>query len=400
MTRKKSRLRHLPPTAVPVSLSDLQAGLRSSSTTLDQFQSALASYLGVSKEACKLASSGRTALYCLLHGLQSENPSRTEIVMPAYTCPAVARVVIDLGLHPVYVDISLETMGYVPEQLATAVGENSLAVILVHPFGISLPVDAAINAAHEAGAVVIEDAAQALGAKWDGKPVGTRGDYGLFSLGPGKPISTAGGGIAIANHVEDIPSLNNWWSELPQASAMASRTAWARLVAFQTAFQPNAWWVATRMGLHRVGNHETSWGYTVQGLAPAQASVGLVLLPRLDEINNQRRSKASILQEAVARSRSVQSISISEKAEPFFLRFPLFAASAKQREALYEQFWSAGIGAGRLYEKSLPSIFTPDNREPFPGAEAVAGRLLTLPTHHHVTDDDINTMRDILLQFT
>ena len=400
MTRKKGRLRHLPPTAVPVKASDLQAGLRSSGRSLDQFQTALASYLGVSKAACKLASSGRTALYSLLLGLKSESPSRRQVVMPAYTCPAVARVVIDLALQPVFVDISMETMCYVQDSLAAAVGEETLAVILVHPFGIPLPVEEIIAAALEARAVVIEDAAQALGAKWDGKPVGTRGDYGLFSLGPGKPISTGGGGIVIANNAQNIPSFDDWWAELPEASDMASATAWMRQAAFQLAFHPNAWWVATRVGLHRVGNHETSWGYSVQGLTPTQAGVGLALLPRLDEINARRRRKAFLLQEVTGRSGSVQTVSISETAEPFFLRFPLLAESEEQREMLYDQFWSAGIGAGRLYEKSLPSLFSPDDPASFPGAEAVASRLLTLPTHHYVTDDDIQIMSEILLQFT
>ncbi len=176
--------------------------------------------------------------------------------------------------------------------------EETLAVILVHPFGISLPAANIIALAHDAGAVVIEDAAQALGAKWDGDSVGTKGDYGLFSLGPGKPISTAGGGIVITKEHKNIPSLNNWWADLPEVSASVSATAWMRQAAFQLAFNPHGWWAATRVGLHRVGNHESSWGYTLRGLAPSQAGVGLALLPRLDAINAQRRRRAAALQEA------------------------------------------------------------------------------------------------------
>jgi len=320
--------------------------------------------------------------------------------MPAYTCPAVARVVIDLALQPVFVDISMETMDFSPGQLAAAVSADTLAVILVHPFGISLPADDAIAAAHEVGAVVIEDAAQALGATWDGKPVGTRGDYGLYSLGPGKPISTAGGGIAVTNHAENISSLNRWWSDLPAVSSAVSAAAWMRQAAFQIAFHPKGWWAATRVGLHRVGNHETSWGYSLQGLSPSQAGVGLALLPQLDDINAQRRRKAAALQEAANRSRSLQTFAISKSSESIFLRFPILVDSEEQREALFDQFWSAGIGAGRLYEKSLPSIFSTTERTSFPGAEAVASRLLTLPTHHYVTNDDMQTMHEILLQFT
>ena len=400
MTRKRNRFRHLPPTAVPINSTDLQAGLRASETNLAQFQAALATYLGVDQSACKLASSGRTALYSLLRGLITKSPSRRQVIMPAYTCPAVARVVLDLALQPVFVDISMQTMEYLPEQLATAVGAGTLAIVLVHPFGISLAVDDVISVAHNAGAVVIEDAAQALGAKWDGKLAGTRGDFGLFSLGPGKPISTGGGGVAIANNKEDIPSLNDWWSDLPAVSSTGSAAAWARQAAFQFAFHPRGWWAATRVGLHRVGNHETSWGYSIRGLTASQAGVGLSLLPRLDEINAQRRLKANRLREVIEQAHSLINFTVANPDESIFLRFPLLADSEELRERLYNQLWAAGIGAGRLYEQTLPTIFSTTDTASYPGAEAVAGRLLTLPTHHYVTSDDLQTMCEILLNFS
>lgn len=399
MTNKKRRFRHLPPTAVPVTASDLGAGLRMPDNVLEQFQNALAAYLGVDGNACKLASSGRTALYFLLRGLKEANPSRRQVVMPAYTCPAVARVVIDLALQPVFVDISMETLDFAPGRLAPSVSKETLAVILVHPFGIALPAAGTIAAAHEAGAIVIEDAAQALGAKWDGEPVGTRGDYGLFSLGPGKPISTAGGGIVVTKHDQNIPALNNWWADLPDSAGSVAATAWIRQAAFQLAFHPKGWWAATRVGLHRVGNHETSWGYNLSGLAPSQAGVGLALLPRLDVINAQRCRRAAALQKAAAHSNRLQNFVVSEDSGTIFLRFPILAESEEQREALFEEFWSAGIGAGRLYEKSLPAIFSTREQALFPGAEAIASRLLTLPTHHYVTEDDMEAMGEILRGF-
>ncbi|NCF64361.1 MAG: hypothetical protein GWP61_00205 [Chloroflexi bacterium] len=389
MPMKKRRLSHLPPTAVPITSNDLLAGLRSSKETLEQFRIALASYFGISGDACRLASSGRTALYCLFQGLKARRPARTQVVMPAYTCPAVARVVVDLELQPIFVDLVPETMCYEPDGLEAVVGEQTLAVVLVHPFGIPLAVGETIALAHEADAVVIEDAAQAMGARWDGQPVGTRGDFGLFSLGPGKPISTGGGGITVANDAQATAVLDSGWTHLPEPSNLVSVTAWMRQAAFQLAFQPRGFWAATKMGLHRVGNHESSWGYTVQGLTAMQAGVGLALLPRLDAINAQRRRKARKLQEALGRSPNLRSIFVAEKAEPIFLRYPLLAASEEERESLYEALWAAGMGVGRLYEKSLPAIYKPGTQASFPGAETIARRLLTLPTHHNVTGDDI-----------
>ncbi len=400
MAPNSAPFRHLPPTAVPVRASDLQAGLSHAENALERFRSALATYLGVSQEACRLAASGRAALYCLLRGLQAEDPSRQQIVMPAYTCPAVARVAIDCDLQPIFVDISATSMNMLPQQLARAVSEQTLAVVHVHPFGIPLPFEDLTAVAHASGAAVIEDAAQALGAKWEGKPVGTNGDFGLFSLGPGKPISTGGGGVVIANKQRDIAKLEKWWQHLPQSTGTRSATAWLRQAMLQLLFQPPAWWAATRVGLHRLGNSEASWGYAVHGLAPSQAGVGLSLLPRLDAINSQRRQRASQIREALRQSPNVNTLTIAEQAEPFFLRFPLLAQSFEQREALFDQLWSKGIGVGRLYERTLPAIYFPEQAASFPGATAVAKRLLTLPTHHYVREQDVELMQEILRQFT
>ncbi len=145
-----------------------------------------------------------------------------------------------------------------------------------------------------------------------------------------------------------------------------------RQTAFQLAFHPNGWWAATRVGLHRVGSHEASWGYTVTNLTPAQAGIGQALLPRLDEINTHRRHQAAILADAVNQSSGLKSIDIDDEADPIFLRFPIIAETNQRREALFTKFWTNGIGAGRLYEETLPSIYSPNNGEAFPGAEAVA----------------------------
>ncbi|MDX1415447.1 MAG: DegT/DnrJ/EryC1/StrS family aminotransferase [Candidatus Promineifilaceae bacterium] len=398
MKTRKARFRHLPPTAVPIKGSDLRSGLRPSPNSLQQFTVDLAAYLGIAPDACRLASSGRTALYCLLQGLKLENRTRNQIIIPAYTCPAVARVAIDLQLQPLFVDLSPETFYFDQDQLAAAVGEHTLAVILVHPFGIPLPVEEIKSLTNSAGAVLIEDAAQALGARQNNQPVGTQGDYGLFSLGPGKPISTGGGGIAISNHPQGIQVLAQGWAELPEQGGVGSTRSWLRQAIFQLAFQPHAWWVATQMGLHRVGNHETSWGYSLTNLTPSQAGTGRALLSRLDVINVGRKRHAARLSTALQQSVHVHAVRIEENADPIYLRFPIITESEQQREQLFAKLWSEGIGAGRLYEASLPSIYPMYATKSYPGAEAVAGRLITLPTHHFVTESDLQVMSQILAQ--
>lgn len=396
MDGRRNRLRHLPPSAVPVKTTDLWAGVGAGPATHTALRVALADYLGIPHEACYLAASGRTVIYALLKGMVSEQPERRRVIMPAYTCPVVPKVALDLGLEPVFVDIEPSSTRYVEKELARALDHRVLAVFVVHPFGIPLPISDILVAAHDAGITIIEDAAQALGARWNGQPAGLAGDYGLFSLGPGKVLSSGGGGIVVTGQEQHIPSLSRWWADLPPAKEFAAVHALARQAAFRLAFHPYGWWAATRIGLQKLGNESASWGYTVRDLSDAQAGVALSLLPRLEEINSARRQAATRLSDAVSRSSSLTTLPVAPPAEPVFLRLPVLAADMEQREALLAKLWSAGIGVGRMYERTLPSIFTPNREDAFPGASAFARRLLTLPTHYHVSADDLAYMESVL----
>lgn len=389
--------RHLAPTATPLPLSTFVRAWPADMAALARFRAALQQYLGVSY--CALAASGRTALYGLLHALQTtaDQPNRTEVVLPAYTCPAVAKVVIDLGLQPRLVDLVPTTLAYDLSQLAVTVSETTLAVVQVHPFGLPIDVQPVLALAHPVGAVVIEDAAQSLGAKLAGRPVGTVGDYGLFSLGPGKPLSTGGGGIVCAATAAAATRLAAGWPPLSSTAAPAALAALLRLGLLTLAFQPMPWWLATRLGVQRVGDHEASWGYSLRALTATQAAVGLAQLPQLDTYNQQRRQKAHRLLTALHNVTGIGLFAHSHNGhdEAIYLRFPLLVDDPMRRDQVYDQLWAAGIGVGRMYQRTLAEIFPQLNRGSYPGAQAVAQGLLTLPTHHFVTEHDINRIGEI-----
>lgn len=390
--------RQLPPTASPLIVSDLARGLAGGSQrkeALGRFSRVLAATLDV--PACYLASSGRTALYLLLRALTHE-PSlagRREIVLPAYTCPAVAKVALDVGLQPRLVDVSPASLGLDVDRLAAAIGKQTLAVVHVHPFGLPQPVDAVLDLAHLAGAVVIEDAAQSMGARSAGRPVGVRGDFGLYSLGPGKPLSLGGGGVLSVNGSRYGDLVAEAWKTLPDVGGAGSALAEARLAAFALAFHPRGWWLITRTGLNSVGDREESWGYRLTGLAPAQAAVGLALLPKLDEANRQRRHNAELLLARLAGLDGVCLPMVDPTAEPIYLRLPVLVPDEARHQEIYRRLWAAGIGVGRMYQRPLSAIFPQIPSDGNPGAELVARSLLTLPTHHYLTDADVACIVDM-----
>lgn len=390
--------RLVPPTATPIRLAEWQAGLHPGPEAVTRFRHALAAYLGV--DFCQVASSGRAAFFLLLTALRDlpALQGRGEVILPAYTCPSLAKVVMDAGLAPRLVDIDPHTHHFVAGGLEASVGPSTLAVVCVHPYGLPQPVTEVVTLAHAAGAVVIEDAAQALGARWAGQPVGTYGDFGLFSLGPGKPLSTGGGGIVCTSNRAYAAVLARRWQAIEPPRGVRAGWALARLGLFSLAFHPAGWWLAARAGAQKVGDSEASWGYTLTGLADTQAAVGLRLLPVLDAINAARRTRAQAWLDRLQGLPHVTLPTVQSAAEAIYLRLPLVVEDADRADALQARLAAAGIGAGRMYRRTIDAFFSDLRGAPYPGARRVACGLITLPTNHYVTAADIARGADLLRQ--
>ena len=216
---------------------------------------ALARWLGV--PAVQLECSGTSALMVALAALRRLAPARDEVVIPAYTCPLVLMAVAQSGLRARLCDLRPDVLDMDPAHLATLCGERTLAVLPTHLCGRVADVGAALARARAMGAYVIEDAAQALGARADGAPVGWQGDVGFYSLAVGKGLTTFEGGVLLArdpalraalqeeSRASVRPSLA--WelrrsAELLGYALLYTRAAWAGLMAARCA---RRWRVAT-----------------------------------------------------------------------------------------------------------------------------------------------------------
>ena len=122
-----------------------------------------------------------------------------EVIVPAFSYVATANVVELTGATPVFVDIDLQTFNIDPTLIERAINERTKAIMPVHEFGLAADMASIMDIANKHQLAVIEDAACALGATFKGKPVGTFGDYGSFSLHPRKAVSSGEGGIVITN---------------------------------------------------------------------------------------------------------------------------------------------------------------------------------------------------------
>lgn len=118
-----------------------------------------------------------------------------EVIIPDFSFPATANVVVQQGATPVFVDIRLDDFGLDPDLIEQAITPRTKAIMPVHAFGLVADMDPIVRIAAAHGVAVIEDAACALGAEYHGRQAGSLGDAGVFSFHPRKVITTAEGGM-------------------------------------------------------------------------------------------------------------------------------------------------------------------------------------------------------------
>lgn len=151
------------------------------------------------KEAVAL-SSGTDADVLALAALHDFGTRRgDEVIIPSLSFVATGNAVVHAGFTPVFVDVRRETLNIDPAGIEAAITERTKAIMPVHLMGKPAEMDEVNRIAKKYGLFVVEDAAEAHGGLYRGKPVGTLGDMGAFSLYVAHIITTAEGGIVITN---------------------------------------------------------------------------------------------------------------------------------------------------------------------------------------------------------
>jgi dTDP-4-amino-4,6-dideoxygalactose transaminase len=151
--------------------------------------------IGVPHHHVSLFWRGRVALYAILEALGIGRGD--EVIVPAFTCVAVANAVLYTGATPVYVDIEEATYTADPAAVADAMSPRTRAVLAQNTFGLSADLDRLAAIAQPYGAPVIDDCTHGLGGTYKGRSNGATADAAFYSTQWSKPISTGLGGIAV-----------------------------------------------------------------------------------------------------------------------------------------------------------------------------------------------------------
>ncbi len=160
-----------------------------------QLEEELADFFGA--DHAVLTTSGTVALAL---GLMAVGVGRgDEVIVPDFTFVATANAVLLAGGVPTLVDIRSEDLTIDPEEVEKAITARTKAILPVHLNGRRADMESLAELAEKFGLVIVEDAAQALGSRWDGRYLGTEGEVGCFSLATTKIITTGQGGFVLTN---------------------------------------------------------------------------------------------------------------------------------------------------------------------------------------------------------
>ncbi len=389
-----------PPVGFPLALDDLLSAAEADPACARRaFEAGCAAALGVS--FALPMDSGRAALALALAALHRARPDRNEVLLPAFTCFTLPAAVVRAGLRVRLVDLLPGSLAPDPEQIAAAAGPRTLAVIAPHLVGLPLDLAPLRRAAAAAGALVVDDAAQALGARRAGVPAGTAGDLGILSFGRGKPVSALGGGAVICAD----PQISALVADAARTLAAPPRGAALRHAAaaalYTPVLSPRLYWLPARLRFLKLGLTEYDPGFALEPLDAFRTSLAARGLERLALVNEARRRTAERLTRALADIPGLELFPVPADVHAIYLRFPLLLPSAADRDRAHAALRAAGIGSSRLYPAPLTAIpqlarHSPDAGRDFPAATRLAATLLCLPTYPHMGEREVATAAAVL----
>jgi perosamine synthetase len=387
--------RTLPPTATLLGWCDLWDGVSgwaAGEGELRQREKEFSAYFGV--KHVFFVSSGKAALYLILRALQSLNPGRDQVVIPAYTCFSVPSAIVKTGLTVMPCDIDPHTFDFDHGQLKNTIGSRTLCVVAGHLFGIPSDIERIKQLCHPHGIVVIEDAAQAMGGTVCDSKLGTMGDVGFFSFGRGKNITCGTGGGILTDSETIATMIGKEYENTSSPTAMDDVLEFLKLLMQVILIRPSLYWLPAALPFLRLGETVFYKEFQVHKLSECKAGILRRWRQRLESSNSIRQENACSICETVEIKPAVKSWeSIA------FLRLPLLMRDREMRDRLFRASQEIGAGLSRMYPAPVNEIVEIKDQMKgmnFPVAKSVADRLLNIPTHWLLLKSDRERICELL----
>ena len=326
----------------------------------EAFEKAFAAYCG--SQYCVGTGNGLDALFLSLKALDIQ--AGDEVIVPSNTYIATALAVTYCGARPVFVEPDIRTFNINPEWIEAAITDKTKAIMPVHLYGQACDMDPIMEIAKEYHLYVVEDCAQAHGATYKGKKIGSFGDAAGFSFYPGKNLGALGDAGAMVTNDEELAKK-----------------------------------------VRALGNYGSDYKYhhVYQGnnsrLDEMQAAFLAAKLPSLDKVNENRRETAA---------KYLAGIKNPEIIFPFVPAYTnpvwhIFGIRCKRRAELEKWLNDAGIGTNKHYP--IPMHLQECYKDlgfkkgDFPIAEEISDTELSIPMYYGMTDEEVQYVIDRINEF-
>jgi len=321
-----------------------------------EFERKFSDFLG--NKNCISVNSGTAALHL---GLSLFDIKNKEVILPSLSFVSTAHAIIYNGGIPVFVDVDPKTLCIDPKEIEKAITKNTRVILPVHLGGIPCDLQKISKISKKFGLSIVEDAAHAAGAKYNGKKIGNHGNCVCFSFHPVKNLAMPSGGAITIN------LKNN-----KQFSKILKSKRWVGITG--------------RKG----SNYDVSnlgWNYYMNEFS---AAIGIEQLKKLDKINSQRKKIGK---------RYSKELEIGEKM-PFDenCSYHFYWIQVKNRKNFMKKMSENKIETGIHYNPIHKMSFYA-SKTTLPITEKVSNRIVSLPTHPNLTDNDLNRIIKIVNKF-
>lgn len=334
-----------------------------------EFESMITKYVGT-KYAVTL-NSGTSALHAdlIAHGIQPGD----EIIVPSFTFIATANSPFFVGAKPIFADIETETYGLNPEDIKERITKKTKVIMPIHMGGCSCKIKEIREIAEDNKILLIEDAAESLGAKIGDKKVGTFGDSAMFSFCGPKVITTGEGGVIVTESKDIYEKI-----KLLRSHGRADTKDY---------FSTNEYM------------DYISLGYNFR-MSNITAALGIAQLHKIDYVIKKRREHAKYLTELL--NKLAPQVKTPNPPKGYYHLYQMYTIEAPKRDELMNYLGEQGIMAKVYFPPAHLSHFYKNvlkMRPDLPVTEKTAGKVLTLPMYPSLTKEEMDYMAEKIQAF-
>ena len=357
----------------------LESGAYINGPYTKELESKLAKYLGV-KHVIGVAN-GTDALVIALEALGIKEGD--EVITTPFTFFATAEAISVVGAKPVFVDVSLDDFNIDVNKIEEVIAERTKAIMPVHIFGTPADMDKINEIAKKYNIYVIEDACQAIGAKYRDKMVGGLGDVACFSFFPTKNLGTYGDGGLITTNSDEIASICR--ALKAHGSGVNGEIAFNLLNDIKEEVEED------KCTNDTVYNPKKYYNYLIghnSRLDEIHAGILSVKLDYLDRWNNQRIENAKYFDENL-KDTNLKLMKLDEKNKNVY---HMYIIQSENREELTKKLDEAGIGYGVYYPVPLhlQKVYKDLGYKlgDLPNAEYLSIRTLAIPVDPEMKEEE------------